>query len=124
MEEYARESDQGLRIADEEPTRPRGMEHSAVHDVAPPLLEVTELLSDEEAANVYWARIGDGAQVPGLARPIEELLSEPRAAGDALVLSAVDGWSSVADIVDTCGLPPLVALQVVCDLLERGLIEL
>jgi hypothetical protein len=123
MEQYARESDEGMRIAEEEPTRPRGMD-SDVHDVAAPALEIDESVSDQEAAEVYWARIGDGSQVPVLARPIDELLWDERAPGEPTVLSAVDGVSSARTVVDTCGLPPLMALQVLCDLLDSGVVRL
>jgi hypothetical protein len=124
MEAYARESDESLRIADEEPTRPRGMPHSDVHDVASPSLEIGELVSDDDAEDVYWARIGDGEQVPVLTNPIEELLWDPRAPGDALVLTAIDGKSSVAKVIARCGLPTLAALQVLCDLLDQGVVRI
>ncbi len=117
MEQYARESEQDLRIAEEAPTRPRGSETSLVIETAP-TVEIADSLSDDEAQLVFWARIGDDAQVPVLVRPLGDLLAEPRAAGDALVLSAIDGHSSVRSIVDGCGLPALAALQALCDLLE------
>jgi hypothetical protein len=123
MEQYARESDQGLRIAEEAPTRPRGGEHSALIETAP-IVEVEDSLSEEESEEVFWARIGDDAQVPVLIRPLKQLLAEPRAAGEARVLSAIDGVSSVRSVVQGCGLPTLAALQAVCDLLESGVIIL
>ncbi len=122
MEEYARESDQGLRIAEERPTRPRGFEHSALIELGP-AVEIDESLSDDEMEQICWARLEDGARVPVLARPIEVLLSEPRAAGDALVLSAIDGESDARTVVDACGLPTLVALQALCDLLDSGAVR-
>ena len=117
MERYARESEEDLRIAEEAPTRPRGSERSLLIETAP-TVEVEDSLSDDEAELVLWARIGDDAQVPVLLRPIEDLLAEPRAAGEALVLSAIDGHSTVRSIVDGCGLPALAAVQTICDLLE------
>src|SRR5579862_1389860 len=99
MERYARESDDDLRIAEEAPTRPRGSERSVLIETAP-TVEVDDSLSDDEAELVFWARIGDDAQVPVLLRPIKDLLAEPRAAGDALVLAAIDGHSSVRSIVE------------------------
>jgi hypothetical protein len=121
MERYARESDDDLRIAEEAPTRPRGSERSLLIEAAP-TVEVDDSLSDAEAEIVFWARIGDDAQVPVLLRPIEAILAEPRAAGDALVLSAIDGRSSVRSIVGSWGLPPLAALQAICELLESRVI--
>jgi hypothetical protein len=123
MEKYARESDKDMRIAEEAPTRPRGSERSLLIETAP-TVEVEDSLSDDEAQLVFWARIGDDAQVPVLTRPIEDLLAEARAAGEALVLSAIDGQSSVRSIVDRCGLPTLPALQAICDLLESRVITL
>jgi hypothetical protein len=124
MEQYARESEEDLRIAEEAPTRPRGGEHSALIETAP-VVQIEDSLSDDEAQQVFWARIGDDAQVLVLVRPLEELLAEPRAAGDAHVLSAIDGHAptaTVRSIVDGCGLPALAALQALCDLLESGAI--
>ncbi len=118
MEQFARESEQGLRIADEAPTR-RRFDHSAMLEVAP-TVEVDEALSDDEEQLVFWARIGDDTQVLVLARSLDALLTEPRVAGDALVLSAIDGHSTVRAVVDACGLPALSALQAICDLLDRG----
>jgi hypothetical protein len=121
MEQYARDSEEDMRIAEEAPTRPRGGEHSALIETAP-VVQIEESLSEDEAEQVFWARLGDDAQVPVLVRPLEELLAEPRAAGDALVLSAIDGHANVRSIVDGCGLPVLSALQALCDLLESGVI--
>jgi hypothetical protein len=125
MEQFARQSDKDMRIAEEEPTRPRGME-SDVHDVAlaAPALEIDEAVTDEETEEVCWARIGEKTQVPVLSRPIDELLWEERAPGEAMVLSSVDGRSNVRTIVETCGLPPLVALQLLCELLDSGVLRL
>jgi hypothetical protein len=122
MVAYARESDKGLRIDDEEPTRPRGME-SGVLDVAP-AVEVDESVSDDDAEQVCWARIGDERQVPALTQPLEELLWEVSAPGDALVLSTIDGARSVRAIVDECGLVRHEALQVLCDLVDQGIVRL
>jgi hypothetical protein len=119
MERYARESDDDMRIAEEAPTRPRGSERSLLIETAP-TVEVEDSLSDEEAELVFWARIGDDTQVPVLLRPIKDLLAQPRAVGDALVLSAIDGHSTVRSIIGSCGLPALAALQALCDLLESG----
>jgi hypothetical protein len=122
MEQYARESDQTLRIADETPTcRPRAG-HSGVVDVAPPSIEVDESLSDDDAELVYWARIGDDSRVPYLARSLEALLGEMRASSDGPVLWAIDGASNVREVVAASGLPRLVALQTLCDLLDRGIV--
>jgi hypothetical protein len=122
MEQYARDSEQTLRIGDEAPTKPRG-EHSTLIETAP-VVQVEESMSDDEAQQVFWARIGDERQVPVLVRPLEEILWEPRAAGDALVLTAIDGQTTVRSILDGCGLPVVVALQALCDLLESGAIAL
>ena len=121
MEQYARESEEDLRIAEEAPTRPRGSERSLTVETAP-TVEVEDALSDEEAQLVLWARIGDDAQVPVLARSIGDVLAEPRGPGDALVLWAIDGHATVRSIVDSCGLPVLAALQTICDLLESRVI--
>jgi hypothetical protein len=121
MERYARESEEDLRIAEEAPTRPRGSERSLLIETAP-TVEVEDALSDEEAQQVLWARIGDDTQVPVLARSIGDVLAEPRGAGDAAVLWAIDGHANVRSIVDSCGLPALAALQAICDLLESRVI--
>jgi hypothetical protein len=121
MEQYARESDQGLRIAEEAPTRPRGGEISCVVDAAP-AVEVEESMSDDDAELVYWARIGDDARVPVLARSLESLLGDSHSPVDHAILWAIDGGSSVREVVAASGLPTLTALQALCDLLDRGII--
>jgi hypothetical protein len=119
MQQYARESDESIRTEDEAPTRPRGALHSAVYDVSPSV-EVSEAVTDAEAQEIYWARIGDGAQVPVLARPIEDLLREPRDAGEGFVLSAIDGKSTVHSLVASCALPAVAVLRALCELVDRG----
>ena len=119
MQQYARESDESIRIEDEAPTRPRGALDSAVYDVSPSL-EVSEAVTDAEAEEIYWARIGDSAQVPVLARPIEDLLREPRGAGEGFVLSAIDGTSTVHSLVASCALPAVAVLRALCELADRG----
>jgi hypothetical protein len=121
MEKYARDSEQDMRIAEEAPTRPRGGEHSVLIETAP-VVQVEESLSEDEEEQVFWARIGDDAQVPVLVRPLQELLAEPHSAGDAVVLSSIDGETDVRSIVHYCGLPALQALQALCDMLDSGVI--
>jgi hypothetical protein len=121
MEQYARESDQGLRIAEEAPTRPRGGEISCVVDAAP-AVEIEESVSDDDAELVYWARIGEGGRVPVLARSLESLLGASHAPVDHAVLWAIDGTSTVREVVAASGLPAVIVLQALCDLLDRGII--
>src|SRR5579864_821922 len=98
MEQYARESDKGLLIAEEAPTRPRGGQISCVVDAAP-AVEVDESLSDEDAEVVCWAQLGDESRVPVLAKSLEALLGESPASGDFAIFWAIDGTSGVAEVV-------------------------
>jgi hypothetical protein len=123
MREYARESDENIRIEEEAPTRPRASLDSAVYDVSPSV-EATEAVTDAEAREIFWARLGDGGQVPVLARPIEELLYEPRGAGEGFVLSAIDGNGTIQSLVATCGAPTVTILRALCELVDRGAVRL
>jgi hypothetical protein len=124
MQQFARESHQVPNFDKEEPpTRPRSVLDSDVYDVGPSI-EIDEWISEEEAEAICWARIGDGAQVPVLARPKEVLLREPRSTGDGFVLAAIDGRTPVHAVLRASGLPVAAALRSLCELVERGAVGL
>jgi hypothetical protein len=58
-----------------------------------------------------------------LTRSLEELLAEPRGAGEGFVLSAIDGTSTVRTLVESCALPRLAVLGALCELIERGVVR-
>jgi hypothetical protein len=122
MQKFARDSEDGVRMEEEPPTQPRWIVESAVFD-ASPSIEIDESVDDGEAEAIYWARIGDGAQVPVLTRRIEEVLREPRDAGEGFVLAAIDGKSTVQELVRGCELPVLAVLHGLCELVERGVVS-
>jgi hypothetical protein len=115
MEEYARESDERIRSA--------GPSSGAV-STAEVLVEASDEIGDEEQEQVYWACVGGGDRVPLLVQPLDQLLVVPRSPVESFVLSYLDGRRSVADVIEASGLPTLVGLIAVHDLLERGLITL
>jgi hypothetical protein len=119
MSEYARESEASVEFDDGVPTQRPGALESGIHDTAPSV-EFSDALSDEDAEEIYWARIGDASQTPVLTRSLEELLDEPRGAGEGFVLSAIDGTSTIRTLVESCALPRLAVLSALCELIERG----
>ena len=119
MEQYARDSDESIRNADAAPLSAMTAEpHGG------PSLEVNEEVSDQEAAQVYWARLGASDQVVVLTQPLEELMQAPRAPMDGFILWRVDGRRTVGAVVELSELPVVEALLALCDLLERGVIAL
>jgi hypothetical protein len=121
MTEYARESEASIEPQGV-PTRRPAAPESGIHDAAP-AVEFSDSLSDADVEEIYWARIGDASQRLFLTRPLEELLDEPRGAGEGFVLSAIDGTSTVGTLVESCALPRLAVLAALCELIERGAVE-
>jgi hypothetical protein len=114
MEAYARESDERIRSA--------GAQSGIVPAAADAFVEASELVDDAEAAEVYWACLGGGDRVLVLAQPLNELLALPRRGIDGFVVSYVDGQRTARELVEASGLPTLVALVGLCELLERGVV--
>jgi len=115
MEAYARESDERIRSA--------GAASGVVEAATDGLVEVSEHVDDAEAEEVYWACLGSPDRVPVLATPLDELLALPRRGVEGLVVSYVDGKRTMREVIDACGLPHLVALVGLCELLETGVLR-
>jgi hypothetical protein len=110
--QYARESEQKMRIADE-----------IARDDAP-VLDAVEEMSDEDAEEVYRARLGGDEQVVTLTRGARELLRTPRRTDEGFVLALVDGQRNVGDVIRLCELPRVSAMVALCDLLDAGILAL
>jgi hypothetical protein len=115
MEAYARESDERIRSAD--------AASGIVEAATEALVQVNELVDDADAEEIYWAFLGGPDRVPLLAQPLDELLALPRRGADGFVVSYVDGRRTVRAVVEASGLPKLVALVALCELLERGVLQ-
>ena len=73
---------------------------------------------------MYAARLGPLDQIPVVAIPVEQLrwLTLDHRAG--FLLSHVDGVSTLEEILDISGMPPLEAMRIIHDLLQQKVIAL
>ena len=73
---------------------------------------------------MYAARLGPLDQVPVVAIPVEQLrwLTLDHRAG--FLLSHVDGVSTLEEILDISGMPPLEAMRIIYELLQQKVIAL
>ena len=92
-------------------------------------MELGDLAAADEAAilaeirSAYLARLGSRTHVP-FARTA--LTASSRTNLDhwaAFVLSLIDGKASIDDVIDASALPEVEALRVLCELRERGMID-
>jgi hypothetical protein len=98
----------------------------------PPPEQVVELdtlgASDEadilaEIGGAYLARLGGRTHVPFTRASREAALRVPLDHWAGFVLSLIDGAASVEDIVDASSLPEVEALRILCELRDKGLID-
>ena len=74
--------------------------------------------------DIYASRISDMARVPQVAMSADQIrwLSLDHRAG--FMLSMIDGFSSVDDLLDVSGMQRLDALRIICALLDQKVISL
>jgi hypothetical protein len=73
---------------------------------------------------MYVAKLGALDQVPVVAVPVEQLrwLTLDHRAG--FLLSHIDGVSSLEEILDVSGMPRIVAMKIIHDLMQQKVIVL
>jgi hypothetical protein len=76
-----------------------------------------------EIGDAYLARLGGRTHVPFTRASREAALRVPLDHWAGFVLSLIDGAVSVEDIVDASSLPEVEALRLLCELRDRGLID-
>ncbi len=71
---------------------------------------------------MYTARLGSTDLVPRVTLSSDQIrwLTLDHKAG--FLLSCIDGYSSIDEILDVCGMPSLDALRILCDLLQQNVI--
>ncbi len=89
-------------------------------DSLPPSAEA-DLLA--EIGDAYLARLGSRTHVPFTRTSREAALRVPLDHWAGFVLSLVDGKASIDEIVDASSLPEVEALRLLCELRDRGLID-
>jgi hypothetical protein len=75
-----------------------------------------------EIRSALISRLTSLQYIPRVAIPVHEI---PRATLDhrtGFLLSRVDGWSTVEDVLDISGMEPIDALRILCHLLDEGII--
>jgi hypothetical protein len=80
-----------------------------------------EILAEIGAA--YLARLGSRSHVPFTRSPRDVAVRVPLDHWSGFLLSLVDGATSISDLIDVSSLPEVEALRVLCELRERGLID-
>lgn len=77
-----------------------------------------------EIRSALIARLTSLHYIPRVAIPVHEI---PRATLDhrtGFLLSRVDGWSTVEDVLDISGMEQIDALRILCHLLDEGIIAM
>ncbi len=72
---------------------------------------------------MYESRIGSFDQIPVLAIAKEEIIWRNLDAATGFVLSQIDGMLAFEDIMDVSGLPQFETCQILCQLLQDGIIK-
>jgi hypothetical protein len=72
---------------------------------------------------MYLARIGDKAGVLKVVMDAEQVKGLQLDHREGFLLSCVDGLSTIDEILDVSGMPPLDALRILYELLQEGAIE-
>jgi len=73
---------------------------------------------------MYKARLGSLDRVPRIALPAEELRWLTLDHRSGFLLSCIDGTSTIEDILDVSGMPPLDTLRILYTLMQQQIIEL
>lgn len=78
----------------------------------------------ERLRGMYEAKLGSLRKTPRIALPPDQVrwLSLDHKAG--FILSCVDGYSTIEEILDVSGMPTFDALRILCDLLQQRVIAL
>jgi len=73
---------------------------------------------------MYKARLGSLDRIPRIALPAEELRWLTLDHRSGFLLSCIDGTSTIEDILDVSGMPPLDTLRILYTLMQQQIIEL
>lgn len=78
---------------------------------------------NEMLRQMYKARIGDGSQVLRVVISAEEVRSLSLDHRAGFLLSCIDGYSSIDEILDVSGMQPLEALRILYELIQADVIR-
>jgi hypothetical protein len=81
-------------------------------------------LARSRMVRVYRERVGDGARIPSLRIPEQEILKFNLPAKAGFLLSRVDGSTSICDLLDLSGMDPFEGLRAISSLLDAGILEM
>ncbi|WP_437680384.1 hypothetical protein [Sorangium sp. So ce131] len=76
----------------------------------------------EMLRQMYQARLGDGSRVLRLAVPPDQLRSLNLDHRTGFLLSCIDGYSSIDEILDVSGMQMLEALRILYELVQEGIV--
>jgi len=71
---------------------------------------------------MYTARLGSADLVPRVTLSSDQIRWLTLDHKSGFLLSCIDGYSTIDEILDVCGMPPLDALRILCDLLQQNVI--
>jgi hypothetical protein len=92
-------------------------------------VHLDDLAAADEAAilaeirTAYLARLGSRTHVPFVRAALTASSRTDLDHWAAFILSLVDGKASIDDVIDASALPEVEALRVLCELRERGMID-
>jgi hypothetical protein len=78
----------------------------------------------EMLRQMYQSRIGEGGLIPRVMIDSEQIRWMSLDHRSGFLLSCIDGVSSIDEILDVSGMPPLDALRIIYELLQEGAIQL
>ena len=71
---------------------------------------------------MYTARLGSTDLVPRVTLSSDQIRWLTLDHKSGFLLSCIDGYSTIDEILDVCGMPPLDALRILCDLVQQNVI--
>jgi hypothetical protein len=80
--------------------------------------------AEDELRASYIAQIGSLERVPFLNVSLNDLRTLPLDNRAGFLLSRVDGVSSIDMIVDVSGMPEIEVLEIICELLRQGVVDM
>ena len=80
-------------------------------------------ICQDRVKEMYVSRLGSGTSVPQLAMSTEAIVALALDHRSGFVISLIDGYATVDDILDISGMPMLEALRILFELKNEGIID-
>ncbi len=97
---------------------------ASAHEQERPTLPYRYAVGDIAGALAVGLPLLDEDHVPAIVMPEVVLSAIPLSGREEYVLSLVDGWSTMAELVESSSLSTLDTLRTFCELVEKGILGL